>query len=111
VDEQNTTNRPLLVFLMVAQSLALNRALLVSFLKRLFDAFWLIQRCSLDCQSILRGLGSLLEIIMLTSGGTLLIQQRELTYLGQLMTRLVVQLSQLRETDYSWHPSVVGREN
>jgi|HubBroStandDraft_4_1064222.scaffolds.fasta_scaffold03965_5 hypothetical protein len=62
VDEQYTTNRPLLVFLMICSTTCTQIALLASFRIALFDAVWPIQRCFLDCRSISCGLGTLLGI-------------------------------------------------
>jgi hypothetical protein len=47
---------------------------------------------------MLRGLGNLLEMITVAFGD-LLIQRRAFAYLGQFMTRLVVELSKNRKTD------------
>jgi hypothetical protein len=66
VDEQYTTNRPLLVFLTICSTTCTQVALLASFLEPFSMHLGSSKRCFRDCRSILRVLRTLLEMMMVT---------------------------------------------
>jgi hypothetical protein len=64
--QQNTTNRPLLVFLTICSTTCTQVALLASFLEPFSMHLGSSKRCFRDCRSILRVLRTLLEMMMVT---------------------------------------------